>query len=256
MVRLGNFSVQLLEAATNLPFPEHEGPDGRIYFEVKPSVDFLVSITVKNTTASSPGVVSEVLLDGKEFVLSTPEHTHLMPTINIGGLSLLKDYHHCLSLSRVRRPALRFLEVSFYSGMAEHQSVAQWDEAKQLLGIIHARYATHSGLVHYHVIRNSSGGWSGPGLFIDDSSDDENNTHDDGNVDVTMDDDILLDDEDSNNHGENDNITGDHGSYFDLTLPSYPHYVTTFKRSVQYNPDGLLVTEEHCVLIDLTYSDL
>jgi hypothetical protein len=42
MVRVGDFSVRLVEAETKEPFKEHTGPDGKVYAEVEPGVEYYI----------------------------------------------------------------------------------------------------------------------------------------------------------------------------------------------------------------------
>ncbi|CAB9527494.1 expressed unknown protein [Seminavis robusta] len=46
MVLVGNYSVQLVHAKTKEPFKEHLGPDGVMYAEVEPGMDYFVELQV------------------------------------------------------------------------------------------------------------------------------------------------------------------------------------------------------------------
>jgi hypothetical protein len=46
MVVVGNFSVRLVNAETKEPFKEHTGPDGKIYAEVEPDLEYFIETSV------------------------------------------------------------------------------------------------------------------------------------------------------------------------------------------------------------------
>ena len=44
MVKVGDFTVQLVAADTKKPFKEHTAPDGQVYAEVEPDMDYYIAI--------------------------------------------------------------------------------------------------------------------------------------------------------------------------------------------------------------------
>ena len=66
MVVAGNYSVRLVNAETKEAFKEHKAPDGKIYAEIEPGVDYFIEIEV---VGGDPGHVSywNSTVDGKEF---------------------------------------------------------------------------------------------------------------------------------------------------------------------------------------------
>ncbi|CAB9503115.1 expressed unknown protein [Seminavis robusta] len=46
MVVVGNYSVRIVNAETKEPFKEHKGPDGKIYAEVEPDVEYFIEVDV------------------------------------------------------------------------------------------------------------------------------------------------------------------------------------------------------------------
>jgi len=44
MVRVGDFTLQLVAADTKEPFKEHTAPDGQVYAEVEPDMDYYISV--------------------------------------------------------------------------------------------------------------------------------------------------------------------------------------------------------------------
>ena len=63
MVRIGEFSVRLVDAETKIPFKEHTASDGKTYAEVEPNQEYFIA--VKQTTGKK--VVFEFEVDGNDL---------------------------------------------------------------------------------------------------------------------------------------------------------------------------------------------
>jgi hypothetical protein len=62
MVKMGLFSLQLLNAETNVPFPEHRGPDnGNDYVEVEPNAEYWIRV---QSDRQEDSVICDFTVDG------------------------------------------------------------------------------------------------------------------------------------------------------------------------------------------------
>ena len=62
MVKVGDFTVQLVAAETKEPFKEHTAPDGQVYAEVEPDMDYFISLRT-----DVGGVIMKYRVDGVEL---------------------------------------------------------------------------------------------------------------------------------------------------------------------------------------------
>ncbi|CAB9523746.1 expressed unknown protein [Seminavis robusta] len=67
MVALGNFSVRLVNAETKEPFKEHGGPDGKIYAEVEPGLDYFIETEVVGGDDPEKRFLIRIFVDGKKL---------------------------------------------------------------------------------------------------------------------------------------------------------------------------------------------
>jgi hypothetical protein len=66
MVIVGDYSIRLVEAKTKVPFKEHLGPDGAIYAEVEPDLEYYVEIEIVGGDPATWSVF-ELTIDGKKL---------------------------------------------------------------------------------------------------------------------------------------------------------------------------------------------
>jgi hypothetical protein len=64
MVKKGFMSLQLVNAETNLPFPEHRGPDGKDYVEVEPNAEYWIRI---QSDEQNGKFICSFKVDGKDL---------------------------------------------------------------------------------------------------------------------------------------------------------------------------------------------
>ena len=55
------YTVELVDAETKIPFKEHCAPDGRVFVEVEPDIDYLIMVDVDGQTK----VIADFCVDGK-----------------------------------------------------------------------------------------------------------------------------------------------------------------------------------------------
>ena len=66
MVKVGDFTVELVEADTKVPFKEHTAPDGQVYAEVEPDMDYFISLRT-----DVGGVLMKYVVDGVKLGYQT-----------------------------------------------------------------------------------------------------------------------------------------------------------------------------------------
>ena len=65
MVQQGDFSLQLVESASKMPFPEHHH-DGKTYAEVEPNVEYFIAMSKPRAQSNASGhiMITQLLVDG------------------------------------------------------------------------------------------------------------------------------------------------------------------------------------------------
>ena len=66
MVIVGNYSIRLVEARSKEPFKEYLGPDGAIYAEVEPGLEYFVELEIVGGDPAAWSVF-ELTIDGKKL---------------------------------------------------------------------------------------------------------------------------------------------------------------------------------------------
>ncbi|CAB9516857.1 expressed unknown protein [Seminavis robusta] len=69
MVVIDNYSVRLVHAETKEPFKEHSGPDGKVYTEVEPDVEYFIQVAVVGTMDEV--FLFDYFVDGQELSYNT-----------------------------------------------------------------------------------------------------------------------------------------------------------------------------------------
>ncbi len=64
MVKVGDYTVQLVAADTKEPFKEHTAPDGQVYAEVEPDMDYFIAV---RSDVGVGGVKMEFHVDGVDL---------------------------------------------------------------------------------------------------------------------------------------------------------------------------------------------
>jgi hypothetical protein len=71
-MKVGDFTVELVAADTKQPFTEHTAPDGQVYAEVEPDVDYFIALSSDNVSAKGAIFVDGVSLGYDAAVESSP----------------------------------------------------------------------------------------------------------------------------------------------------------------------------------------
>ncbi|CAB9521718.1 expressed unknown protein [Seminavis robusta] len=67
MVVAGNYSVRIVNAETKEPFKEHTGPDGKVYAEVEPDMEYFIEVEVVGGDPASSRSQYNISVDGKKL---------------------------------------------------------------------------------------------------------------------------------------------------------------------------------------------
>jgi hypothetical protein len=84
MVVLGRFSVELVEAETERPFPEHHGNNGEFYAEVEPGVEYYVQVAVLDEQTLGEEGCSKAFLTCRVDGIDLGYHKTLGPSDGLG----------------------------------------------------------------------------------------------------------------------------------------------------------------------------
>ena len=93
------YTVELVDAETKIPFKEHCAPDGRVFVEVEPNIDYLIMVDVDGPTK----VIADFCVDGKCLGYNTVVFkTRRGKCYN--GISSRKDdklFENCLNFGKI-----------------------------------------------------------------------------------------------------------------------------------------------------------
>eukprot|EP00984_Skeletonema_dohrnii_P025571 scaffold14731_cov110-Skeletonema_dohrnii-CCMP3373.AAC.2 len=93
MVKVGDFKVELVAADTKEAFKEHTAPDGQVYAEVEPDMDYFISLS-----SHVGGVMMKMSVDGvylgyKSLFECSGLNSHKGRWERIGGKETMTAFH-------------------------------------------------------------------------------------------------------------------------------------------------------------------